>query len=1316
MKNNCKIVVCVAIVFFISSLLFLYSETVSPPNDTQLLHQWSIENGIYFHCQGFTWQKAWSNRYRDVPWRTDVFSGNRLIELSLREVTENRLDLSDFGCLKRLEFIHCRLSELQELVIPASLNELVFSVNEGLNVVDLQGFTSIKVLSMEQCNITGSKISNLPGGLVELNLSGNPALGKINLKKYQDLKCLYLSGCGINDLPGKNLPHSLEVLDISGNNDLSGVRLRELENLYLLDLRDCGISDLKDSVFPSSLVHLVLSKNLLRSVDFSGFQNLEVLDLSHCRLESAYAHVFPPSLKELHLEYNRELQSVTLEGLINLKRLFLYGSELYQPHIDLPTGLEELHLSHYKNLETIDLRKFKRLKQLTLQQCDLRNVGKLNLPISLVQLDLSGNEHLEGVRLGRLKNLKMLKLSRCGIRELNSSHLPASLVELDIDNCIFLTRINLMGLKNLKKVNLSGCDIRQVEVKYLPLSLNHIDLSCNSSLETVHIQGLLNLEKLMIDDCNITSLELSNLPQLEELDISGNKSLENFSLKGVTRLKILNASQCGILELNVGNLPSSIEQLELRDNLDLESVQLKDYPALKYISLCQCALSRVNLGQMPNLTELYLGNNQRLEQLELKDFPQLKVLELYQCNIKKLKLSDIPKLAALDLEGNRSLESISLPSLQELQLLRLSRCNLRELDLEGMTNLMTLDLSYCSRFSCLGIIGSKNLYRLILRECDLENLLPGFQVPSSVEELDIIPTSGIDRLNLKNLKKLKILRIDEQSRTLREVLLHPSNRAYPGITIIKYNWNEKRQELTEKFLDDQGRYVLHPTRKYALKITAYRNGIAGEPDPLNREQAEQWRVNNAPWPGWIFAKALLSSILGYFVLGLILLQVYPFSEKLQTKLKNTGLGIFIAPAVKFYIHFGRRVRLKLLAPFIETTLTADARLHTLTEEKYYPDSNVWAIVNGHQTKSQRISEVIQGVEGTMILEGQSGLGKTMFSKWLLNKLIADARKSKQAPVFLLASNCKTGVISAIKEKLSPSLFFNEQEIKDLLIKRVITVFIDGLNEAGAKIRENISSFVKEYNKCNIFITKQLIYWEKHKDTRVFEIKPLEKEQIKEFLVLKGESFNYEDIQVEDYKQKCSQWVDFNWPKLSDGRLTEVLANPMNLKLIATLIHQGHDPTKIQPSEFFRQLFDLIDKRYRELYLGKSFRLKELAGEITTWALKYGDYQYLENDICENYKEEIDIMLQFKVVSEQDGKYEFSHNKFTTFFLLTHLLEKKSWTSTHYIDNVHFNDVYLDLARQLPISEAEKLRELISLNSKDDTFIDEYIRVLEQRLD
>ena len=198
---------------------------------------------------------------------------------------------------------------------------------------------------------------------------------------------------------------------------------------------------------------------------------------------------------------------------------------------------------------------------------------------------------------------------------------------------------------------------------------------------------------------------------------------------------------------------------------------------------------------------------------------------------------------------------------------------------------------------------------------------------------------------------------------------------------------------------------------------------------------------NASDRGW-WLKRLSYGWIAHALFWLALIFVYPRSPQVQAiffwnKWVRKFAGLFYIGPLLTWVPF---LRNRLLAPFREALL-ADADLKNFDPERYFADCSVRLKPYG---KSEPIKHAIPAIRGQTILEGESGLGKTMFLRRF-------AYCATRPTVYLLAHRCESGVTEGIQGKL-----FGYAQDKDFLQSLVYSgamdVCIDGLNEVSPDTR------------------------------------------------------------------------------------------------------------------------------------------------------------------------------------------------------------------------------------------------------------------------
>ena len=452
---------------------------------------------------------------------------------------------------------------------------------------------------------------------------------------------------------------------------------------------------------------------------------------------------------------------------------------------------------------------------------------------------------------------------------------------------------------------------------------------------------------------------------------------------------------------------------------------------------------------------------------------------------------------------------------------------------------------------------------------------------------------------------------------------------------------------------------------------------------------------------------------------LFLIFAYPRSPQIQAiffwnpwvrKLVGVGYVGFLLTLVPF-------LRRKLFEPF-QTDLHADAGLENFDAQTYFGDSDVKT--KGWKT-AKPIQEVIPAFKGQIILQAESGLGKTTYLRYLM-------RQSKRIAVYLTAVECAQtkdkDVLQAIQTKL-PVAAADGDFLRSLIYSGAIDIYIDGLNEVNAETRAKIAAFVRSYSKGNIIVTTQpLPDWTPPSTAKTYILQPLRQDQIEQFLVsrpLPG------DATVRDtaYATACHTYLE---QALNDQQLPNdlevarrVLSNPMDLDTVAAMLAKGEQPDLFHLQA---QLYAVVANDYQERHLGYAFPLKQVSEAA---------YQMRLKDKLTLPKKEFDDVIvcmerQRMVVSKQSQDAEdksvrewyFRHDKLWEFFIAQTFLSSKPDADQRRKDHMgdpRFRGVYLLLGSAMSIADATALMDefvLYGANTGDHTVSDPLVQIVRSR--
>ena len=534
-------------------------------------------------------------------------------------------------------------------------------------------------------------------------------------------------------------------------------------------------------------------------------------------------------------------------------------------------------------------------------------------------------------------------------------------------------------------------------------------------------------------------------------------------------------------------------------------------------------------------------------------------------------------------------------------------------------------------------------------------------------------------------------------------------------------WKVSTSEGLKELQDDLAKQI--------AVITAYKN-IRWQPQDItllgqhyknlkeinstNAETIQSVIINLEGWR-WFFNSRNI--ILTHVAFWLALIFAYPKFPHIQAiffwnpwvrRIGGMGYVGFLLTWVPF-------LRRKLLEPF-QRSLLADAGLDNFTEAIYFPESCVKPPAS---EQTVPITTALSSVKGQIVLEGDSGLGKSMFLRHLL-------KNTSNVAVYLPAYKCEKGVIEAIQAKLHGQAQ-DVNFLKSLIYSGAIDIYIDGLNEVTADTRSQIKQFVESYFHCNVIMTTQPLQWEPPSTAKTFVLKPLTREQITRFLISRSLRLPA-DVKIKDeqYKQACKNYLakilNPKQPSTEIGANYRILSNPMDLTLISQMLSQGEDPDLFRLQE---QQYYLMAWEYKREWK-HDFPLKRFSQSV--YQQRINDENAIPADefdqevlSMEDQKYKMVISRQWKNKDGETKKeWYFRHDKIMEFFLVQNFLDgslQAKERQRKHMSDPRFRGVYFLLAKLLPLAEAQELRENLiqyAVDTKDHTVMDTYVQLLRSR--
>ena len=245
------------------------------------------------------------------------------------------------------------------------------------------------------------------------------------------------------------------------------------------------------------------------------------------------------------------------------------------------------------------------------------------------------------------------------------------------------------------------------------------------------------------------------------------------------------------------------------------------------------------------------------------------------------------------------------------------------------------------------------------------------------------------------------------------------------------------------------------------------------------------------------------------------------------------------------------LRYQLFSP-CQYSLLADADLDSFDSQAYFTDIEFKLRSN---QEAQPIKKPIPSGKFRIVIEGESGVGKSMFLRHL-------AKYSKRNIVYLPGIKCDKGVMEAIQEKL-PISNQDPKFLQNLIKNRALDIYIDGFSEIKPQIRVDIASFVKNYSKSNLLIATQPLDWLPSSPFKTYILQPLKPDQIEKFII-SCQTIIPPDAPIsgDKYEEACKNYLatvlNQHQSEKAKISLMQQLSNPMKLTAIAEMIANGKE--------------------------------------------------------------------------------------------------------------------------------------------------------------
>jgi HEAT repeat protein len=473
-------------------------------------------------------------------------------------------------------------------------------------------------------------------------------------------------------------------------------------------------------------------------------------------------------------------------------------------------------------------------------------------------------------------------------------------------------------------------------------------------------------------------------------------------------------------------------------------------------------------------------------------------------------------------------------------------------------------------------------------------------------------------------------------------------------------------------------------------------------------------VNLKTWQ-WLFNAR--TTILIHAAFWLVLIFAYPKFPQVQAIFfwnpwVRRILGVGYVGLILTWVPFFRE---KLFEPF-KPSLLADAGLDSFNPEAYFPNSKVK--IPGVD-EPVPITQVLPNIKGQVILEGDSGLGKSMFLRYLV-------KTSGRLVVYLPARKCDKGVIEAIQAKLHGQAQ-DADFLKNLIYSGALDICIDGLNEVTADTRAKICQFAESYFRGNIIMTTQPLEWTPPSTAKIYKLLPLEEPQIQQFLISRQPRLpKNAKVQGTNYEQATASFLTKALTNQQSPQelsaIEKVLSNPMDLTVVALMLSQGEYPDLFHLQQ---HQYQLMAAEYLQEW-NQEFPLKKFSDAVYQMRLKDEQalpadefYQVLQSLEDDKYKMVVSRQWQDEK-GEAKREWYFRHDKIMDFFLVQNFLGESEEAKNRLLDHMddpRFRGVYFLLATLLPLDAAKELKEKLvqyAADTKDHTVSDTFVQLLRPR--
>ncbi|MEM5300062.1 HEAT repeat domain-containing protein [Burkholderia sp. JPY481] len=449
-------------------------------------------------------------------------------------------------------------------------------------------------------------------------------------------------------------------------------------------------------------------------------------------------------------------------------------------------------------------------------------------------------------------------------------------------------------------------------------------------------------------------------------------------------------------------------------------------------------------------------------------------------------------------------------------------------------------------------------------------------------------------------------------------------------------------------------------------------------------QAADLRLVRAKLPSYEWRRRMITMIAGHVAFWLLLLWAYPRWRPVQSfffwnRWGRRFLGLGYVGLLITYVPWLRR---RMFIPFRNSLVQCGA-LAGFDGRSYFPDSDVIESGGRGAENSRRpLSAALPNVDGQVVLEGESGLGKTVAVQRM-------AIGSRRIAVLLRATECREGVVAAIQARLKGQVS-DESYLRTLIHQGAIDVLIDGLNEATPETRSRIVQFVEESFHGNFIVTTQPMDWERPRTARALTLQPLRADQIETFLVRQWPAIaRSATLDEATYGKAVTTYVAGLVADTDDATALRVLSNPMEASIVSELLSRGERPDLLRLVE---QRLARMETEFRARE-NRPFPYTRFAEQVYAWRVSGAPYFDPTG-----FDAEVSMLVEHKLMvartvpvrsadaTKEVTRWWFRHDRFMEFCLLPAFNSEHGERQRQHVADEAFFGVYELLALKLPDDE------------------------------